>query len=409
MTGEHIRVALFPCTYREIDGVANTSRQFAEFARQRGIPFLLVHAGPKDEVVVDGSLTRVQLRRGPIKFPLDGHHEFDLVFLRHYQKVLRLLMDFSPNVIQITGPSDVGILGALLAHKMHVTLAASWQTNVHQFAGRRVASLFSALPPKISRSLAAGAESGSFRAAARFYKIPRLLFTPNRELVELLGKTTGKPCYLMGHSVDTETFHPSFRDRPDGGPFQIGFVGRLTPEKNVRALAQLEKDLLASGNRNFRIVLIGQGAEENWLREHMRHAEFRGWLTGKDLSCAYANMDAFAFPSETDTFGLAVLEALASGVPAVVTASGGPASTVEPGKSGYVAKRLGEFAPLLTNLMNHAEIHEGMRVEARNRALNHGSWEQIFSAMYSTYEHYVQSPVEAEDFLLDDARKIVNT
>lgn len=408
MTGENIRVALFPCTYREIDGVANTSKQFAEFARQRGIPFLLVHAGPTDEVVVDGSLTRIQLRRGRIKFPLDGHHEFDLLFLRHYQRVLQMVKDFGPNVIQITGPSDVGILGALLAHNLHVTLAASWQTNIHQFAGRRVSSLLSSWPKKLSRPLAAAAESASFRAAARFYKIPRLLFTPNRELVELLGKATGKPCFLMGHSVDTEMFSPVFRERSDG-PFQIGYVGRLTPEKNVRFLAQLEKDLLAKGVRDFRIVLIGQGAEENWLREKMQHAEFKGWLTGRDLSCAYADMDAFAFPSETDTFGLAVLEALASGVPAVVTSSGGPASTVEHGKSGYVAKSYIDFAPLLMNLMAQRELQESMRLEARNRALAIGSWEQIFSGMYKTYERYVQSALQAKDMLLDDATKIMNT
>jgi phosphatidylinositol alpha 1,6-mannosyltransferase len=152
VTRDNIRVALFPCTYREIDGVANTSKQFAEFAKNRGIPFLLVHAGPTDEVVVDGSLTRVQLRRGRIKFPLDGHHEFDLLFLRHYQKVLQLLKDFCPDMVHITGPSDVGILGALLAHNMHVPLAASWQTNIHQFASRRVASILSAWPKKVWRA-----------------------------------------------------------------------------------------------------------------------------------------------------------------------------------------------------------------------------------------------------------------
>ncbi|HEX3375693.1 MAG TPA: glycosyltransferase [Candidatus Acidoferrales bacterium] len=408
MTGENIRVALFPCTYREIDGVANTSKQFAEFARKRGIPFLMVYAGPTDEIVVDGSLTRIQLRRGRFTFPLDGHHEFDLLFSRHYQRLLQVVRDFAPNIIQITGPSDVGILGALVAHNLHVTLAASWQTNIHQFAGRRVSSLLSSWPKKLSRPIAAGAEAGSFRAAAHFYKIPRLLFTPNLELVELLGKATGKPCFLMGHSVDTETFSPNFRERSDG-PFQIGYVGRLTPEKNVRFLAQLEKDLLAKGIGDFRIVLIGQGAEENWLRQNMKHVEFKGWLTGRDLSLAYANMDAFVFPSETDTFGLAVLEALASGVPAVVTSSGGPAATVEHGKSGYVAKNYDEFAPLLMNLMTQPELQASMRMEARARALTNGSWEQIFSGMYSTYERYAQPAAQVEDMLLDDARKIMNT
>ena len=408
MTPENIRLALFPCTYREIDGVANTSRQFAAFAKERGYAFLLVHAGPRDEVVTDRSITRVQLRRSRIKFPLDGHHEFDLLFLRHYPKLVRVLRDFCPDVIHITGPSDVGILGTLLAHNLGVALAASWQTNLHQFARRRVSSLLSSWPENLSAKLAAAAEFASFHAAARFYKIPRLLFTPNRELVELLGKTTGKPCFLMSHSVNTETFSPAFRERP-AGPFRIGYVGRLTPEKNVRFFAQLERDLLAKGNRDFRIVLIGEGSEEKWLRENMQHAEFIGWLTGQDLSRAFANMDAFVFPSETDTFGLAVLEALASGVPAVVSPRGGPKYTVEHGKSGYVANTYDEFASSLTVLMTEPAIQNSMRLEARQRALSFGSWDQIFAGMYKTYERYTRPAPQVETILLDDARKIVNT
>jgi phosphatidylinositol alpha 1,6-mannosyltransferase len=408
VTAGNPRVALFPCTYREIDGVANTSRQFATFAKEHGYDFLLVHAGPHDEVVTDGSITRVQLRRGRVKFPLDGHHEFDLLFLRHYSKVLRLMRNFSPTVIHITGPSDVGILGTLLAHNMGVTLAASWQTNLHQFARRRVSRLLSSWPENLSAKLSAAAEFASFHAAARFYKIPRLLFAPNCELVDLLGKTTGKPCFLMSHSVDTEAFNPAFRER-SGGPFRIGYVGRLTPEKNVRFLAQLERDLLAKGHRDFQIVLIGKGAEENWLLENMQHAEFIGWLTGKDLSRAFADMDAFVFPSETDTFGLAVLEALASGVPVVVSPTGGPKYTVEHGRSGYVANHFDEFASLLTNLMTQPELHDSMRLEARQRAISMGSWDQIFAGMYKTYERYARTSPQVESILLDDARKIVNT
>jgi phosphatidylinositol alpha 1,6-mannosyltransferase len=405
---ENIRVALFPCTYREIDGVASTSRQFAEFARERGYPFLLVHAGPTDEVVVDGSLTRIQLKRGPATFPLDGHHEFDLLFLRHYAKIVQHVREFNPNIIHLTGPSDVGILGTLIAYKLRISTAASWQTNVHQFARWRMSQFLSSWPPSLANKLAAAAESASFRAAARYYKIPRLLFAPNSELVELLGKTTGKPCLLMSHSVNTEIFRPEFRDRT-ARPFRIGYVGRLTAEKNVRFLAQLEKDLLDKGNRDFRIVLIGQGAEEKWLRENMHHAEFKGWLTGNELSRAYADMDAFVFPSETDTFGLAVLEALASGVPALVTPRGGPACTVEHGKCGYIAKNVEEFSAFLTGLMTQPDLLGPMRLEARQRALSIGSWEEIFSGMYKAYERYARPEAEIKSLLLEEARKTVNT
>ncbi len=80
------------------------------------------------------------------------------------------------------------------------------------------------------------------------------------------------------------------------------------------------------------------------------------------------------------------------------------------GKSGYVAKSLGEFAPLADELLSLSRMcSESMRAEARNRALSIGSWEQIFLGMYQTYGRYVQPPVQAEDLLLDDARKIMNT
>jgi phosphatidylinositol alpha 1,6-mannosyltransferase len=408
VTAGDIRLALFACTYSEIDGVANTCRQFASFAREHGLPFLLVHAGTSNEVVTNGSVTRIQLRRGPVKFPLDGHHEFDLLFLRHHAKVLRILREFNPNMIHVTGPSDVGILGTLLAYHLHLPSAASWQTNLHQFAGRRVSSLLASWPAGVSANLAAAAESASFNLAARFYKIPRLLFAPNIELVELLAKTTGKPSFLMSHSVNTEAFRPEFRDRA-AGAFQIGYVGRLTPEKNVRFLARLQQDLLAAGHRDFRFLLIGRGSEEHWLRENMRHADFAGWLNGQELSRAFANLDAFVFPSETDTFGLAVLEALASGVPALVSPGGGPKYTVEHGKSGYIAKHFDEFAPLLGTLMTHPEIHGPMRIGARTRALSIGSWAEIFTGMYEAYERYAAPAAEVETLFLEDAGKTVNT
>ncbi|MHB1745710.1 MAG: glycosyltransferase, partial [Acidobacteriaceae bacterium] len=104
MNAEPHRVAFFPDAFHEVDGVAVVSRNFAAYAGQRGIPLLIVHAGPCDAVVREGSVTRVQLRRGPMKFPLDRNHEFDLFFLRHYQKAAALLGEFKPDLVQITGP-----------------------------------------------------------------------------------------------------------------------------------------------------------------------------------------------------------------------------------------------------------------------------------------------------------------
>jgi phosphatidylinositol alpha 1,6-mannosyltransferase len=381
---EGLRVALFPDAYLEIDGVAKTSRHFEEYAKQRGLPFLIVHAGSRNLVSLDGSVTRFQCRRSQATFPLDRHHHFDLLFLRHYRKIAAAVREFSPDVIHITGPSDVGILGALLAHRLDIPLAASWQTNLHQYARTRLSEALSIFPNFISSSLPSAVERWTFGATARFYKIPKLLFAPNQELVAALQKSTGKPCYLMSHAVDTAAFSPDYRDR-QSGPFTIGYVGRLTAEKNVRALARLEQRLLSMGRTDFRIVLVGQGAEEKWLRKNMRKAEFTGLLSGRELSRAFANMDVFVFPSETDTFGLAVLEALASGVPAVVSSVGGPKFTVQHGRIGFVSSSPEEFAVFTDTLMNQPELLASMRASAREFALA-TSWENIFDGMYRAYE-----------------------
>jgi phosphatidylinositol alpha 1,6-mannosyltransferase len=397
------RVAFFPCVYHEVDGVAKTSREFEAFAARHEIPFFMVHAGPRDEITVAGSVTRVQMQRGPVKFPLDRAHDYDLLFVRHYRKLEPLLRDFRPDVVQITGPSDVGTLGAYAAYKMGIPLAASWQTNLHQYARRRVAAAVSFLPKRVSEKLADAAERWSFRASARFYKIPRLLFAPNQEMIGVLEAATGKPCYLMSHAVDTEVFRPELRDRQlrDGreDSFCIGYVGRLTAEKNVRALARLERALLDMGHRNFHFVVVGEGAEQEWLRRNMRQAQFTGMLTGPELWRTFANFDVLAFPSETDTFGLVVLEAFASGVPAVVTNCGGPQFTVRQGSSGYVSRDFDEFAGYTARLISQPELLCAMRVAAREQALT-TSWDRTFDGMYEAYEGCLcPLPVASHDIL----------
>ena len=395
------RVALFPCVYHEVDGVANTTRHFEAFAKRRGIPLLMVHAGPRDDVATVGSVTHIELRRSPVKFPLDRAHEYDLLFWRHYRKLELLVRNFRPDLVHITGPSDVGMLGALIARKLGIPLAASWQTNVHQYARSRAAAALSFLPQAVTAKLLDAIERSSFRAAARFYKIPQLLFAPNQGTIQSLERATGKPCFLMSHAVDTAVFSPELRNRR-GGPFQIGYVGRLTAEKSVRSLARLEEALLAMGHREFRIVVVGDGAEEKWLRNHLRQAEFTGVLTGPDLSQAFANLDLLVFPSETDTFGLVVLEAFASGVPAVVMGGGGPKYTVRHGRTGYVAYNFDEFVAFTAMLLARPDLLSAMRAAARQQALT-TSWDRIFEGMYEAYQNRLSPAAVASHSVFDTA------
>ena len=389
------RVAFFPDTYDEIDGVANTARQFVAFARRRSLPFLTVCGGEQNGVEEERGRKRIILRRSRFGFPIDKKHAFDLAFWRHYPMVEAELRSFGPDIVHVTGPSDVGQLGALLAHKLRVPLVASWHTNLHEYAERRAASLLGWLPIPVQTKLGRTIRQLSLRTLLRFYKIARLRFAPNQELIDLLEQDTGKPCYPMERGVDTVLFDPARRKRSDRR-FVIGYVGRLTIEKNVRFLADLERALLGAGATNIRFSIVGQGAELPWLQAEMRHADFPGVLRGGALGEAYANMDVFVFPSRTDTYGNVVLEALASGVPAIVTSSGGPRFIVRAGETGFVADDLGAVVGHVQSLMASAELLTRMRGAAREQALT-ASWDAVFEFVYARYDQCLQDWAAGKD------------
>src|SRR5690606_5230190 len=135
-------------------------------------------------------------------------------------------------------------------------------------------------------------------------------FAPNPELIRMLEEHTGKPTYVMRRGVEIEVFNPSNRDRTDD-MFELGYVGRISAEKNVRFLKRLEDGLLSAGVPKFRIVVVGHGNEQSWLEANLKTGVFPGVLSGAALSRAYANFDLFTFPSFTDTYGNVINEAMA--------------------------------------------------------------------------------------------------
>ena len=138
------------------------------------------------------------------------------------------------------------------------------------------------------------------------------------------------------------------------------------------------------GLENFRFRIVGHGGDEDWLREQLPHAEFTGVLRGEELASAYAGMDVFVFPSHTDTFGNVVLEALASGVPAIVTPDGGPCTIVRDGQTGRIVPDEG-FAAAVAGVLADPAKHAEMRLAARAYALT-ASWDSVFEGVYRGYE-----------------------
>ncbi len=386
------RVAYFPDSFHEINGVAHTSRNFVAYAQRHQLPFLCVRAGSRaDAFEQTGELRTLELGRSRASVRMEKDLEFDTLFWRHASLIRRELERFQPEILHITGPSELGILGAYFSWALGLPLAASWHTNVHEYAARRMAWLTTRMEKRQGDAIERNVEGGTLWATSRFYRLARVLYAPNEELCAMLERTTGRPCYLMQRGVETEQFSPSLRTRPrEDETVILGYVGRLSIEKNVALLARVEQELEAMGIVNVRFLIIGHGAEEASLRATLKKADFAGVLRGADLTRAYANMDILVFPSHTDTFGNVVLEALASGVPAVVTPDGGPKYIVRNDVTGFVRTDEG-FAQAIAALVRDSARLAQMRAAARDYALG-CSWDAVFGSVYDGYRTALPKP-----------------
>ena len=348
------------------------------------MPFVRVCAGPETKFVTEGAHIAVELKRGRPALPVEKDMSFDFTLpIRYGGQMKRLLQDFKPDVIHITGPSDIGVMGFSLSQSLHIPLVASWHTNLHEYSGRRLEKGLGFLPLGMPNALGVGAEWATLKIVSLLYRFARVGLAPNPELVESLQRWTKRPCFLMKRGIDTNLFRPDRRDRTDGR-FVIGYVGRITSEKGVRLLVDIERALEARGVKDYVFRVIGHGGELEWLQANLKQAEFPGVVKGEALAREYSNMDLFVFPSRTDTFGNVVLEAFASGVPALVTDACGPKFLIEEGVNGMVRATDHAFAEAAAELGSERERIAEMRVAARAYAMSQ-SWDAVFESVYEAY------------------------
>ncbi len=153
-----------------------------------------------------------------------------------------------------------------------------------------------------------------------FHKPSRAIMTATKSLRDELRAQGFDNVVTWTRGIDTDLFHPReklFQDLPR--PLFM-YVGRVAVEKNIKAF--LDLDLPGSK------VVVGDGPQLEQLKKEYEDATFVGMKEGDELAAHYASADVFVFPSLTDTFGLVLLEALASGVPVAAYPVTGPKDVI---------------------------------------------------------------------------------
>ncbi len=380
---EFPRVALFADTFHEINGAANILRRLTAYAKEHNRPFLCVRAGAETRFWREGSLEILELKRSRASVTLNEDLQYDPFLWRYHNLIRRKLKDFEPDVLHLTGVNDISLLGFVFAHFKHLPAVASWHTNAHEYLAQRTISRIPFLPAGARLKIRQAIEKNSLRGAMKMYFLAQIQLAPNAEMVEQIRRMTKRPTFLLERGVDAEFFAPEKRRRSDK-TFNLGFVGRLRPEKNVRFLAEVDAALQKSGVRDYRFVVVGEGSEAEWLRRNIKNICLTGVLHGAELAHTYADMDLVVFPSKTDAFGNVTLEAMASGVPSVVMPEGGPKFLIENNENGFVARDDENFCEIVRQAVEQPEQLNAMRKNARETALKY-SWKNIFESIFEKY------------------------
>jgi glycosyltransferase involved in cell wall biosynthesis len=233
--------------------------------------------------------------------------------------IARHIERMRPDLIHIATEGPIGLMTRRYCRKRKWPFTTSYHTRFPEYLSAR-------LPVP---------ERWCYALQRRFHNAAAGTFVATPSVAADLAARGFERLMPWSRGVDTELFRPR-RLRLFGEAPVFLYVGRIAVEKNIKAF--LELDLPG------RKVLVGSGPQLAGLQRAYPAALFAGHREGEALAEAYASADVFVFPSLTDTFGLVMLEALASGVPVAAFPVSGPKDVVTDPRAGVLSEDLREAA-----------------------------------------------------------------
>ena len=296
-----------------INGVTNSVLRVIEHMTARGHEVTVIAPSPGVTAYGKARIIRV---------PSFGFPRYPELRIGHSRDFVReVLREIKPDVVHLGSPAVLGAASLRAAQELGIPSVAIYQTVLAGFATRYHLGI-------AGRSI--------WRYIANIHRRADLTLAPSTAAVWDLRERGVNNVVRWMRGVDLERFNPSFRDEelrkslaPDG-QLIIGFVGRLAREKQIERLKGLCR------MPHIKVVIVGDGPMKAKLEKELKGAIFTGFKSGEELSKLYASFDVFVHTGQDETFCQAVQEALASGVPVVAPASGGPLDLVQHGHNGFL-------------------------------------------------------------------------
>jgi glycosyltransferase involved in cell wall biosynthesis len=358
----------------KIDGIVTMISATVECLRARGDEILLfAPAGGPEEL--HGARV-IGLPSSPFPF----YPELRVAAPRAAMR--RHIAEFQPDVVHLFEPSLLGIGGIYYAQVMRIPLVISYHTN---------------LPAYLRYYRLGFLQSATWKLMRMRHGRADLNLCTSTPMMEELAQHNIDRLALWERAVDAERFHPSQRSAEMRSTLTQGepekplllFVGRLGAEKNIGSLRAVLNAI-----PDLRLAIVGDGPTRPELEKHFRNTptHFAGYLRGEALAAAFASADLFVMPSETETLGLVLLEAMASGCPVVACRAGGIPDAIEDGVTGYLFEP-GERSlveAVRRVLENPAELAQ-VRTRARADVERHG-WQGATDLLRQQYQQAIEHP-----------------
>ncbi len=239
---------------------------------------------------------------GPDRFktvPMPSYPEIRLA-IRPAKELARIIEAFAPDALHIATEGPLGMAARSYAKRKKLAFTTAFHTRFAEYLKARTG-----IP-----------EFLTYAWLRRFHGAGSAVMVATQSLREELSARGFKNVRPWSRGVDLQAFHPEPKEDWDLTRPIFAYVGRVAVEKNLKAF--LELDLPGSK------LIVGDGPQRKSLEKDFPDAHFAGARFGAELAAAYAGADVFVFPSKTDTFGLVVLEALASGLPVAAYPVTGP-------------------------------------------------------------------------------------
>jgi glycosyltransferase involved in cell wall biosynthesis/predicted metal-dependent phosphoesterase TrpH len=315
------RALLFTDTFSEVNGVAGTMRRLAAAAAEGTYPGVVVVASH------DGSAPGTIALPPDWSLPLPSYESLDLRFPLPTD-VLDCIEEQRPDVVHVATPGPVGFCGLAVARILGIPVVGSYHTELGPYALHLTRDLLVAEATEVYVDW--------------FYGRCATVLAPTGGVADALSARGLADVGVWGRGVDADLFTPERRDDElrerllDGGDLLILSVGRLSHEKRIGVLLDAFARV-SCARPGARLVVVGDGpARREFERTAPAGTVFVGEARGRELAAHYASADVFCFPSTTDTFGQVLLEAGASGLPAVAAAAGGALELVGDGRTGLL-------------------------------------------------------------------------